>query len=161
VRIRTKVMIEAIDQIVADHEKRTVQWEAAVETWKKERVTNWKRDEWPKWNALKAYLASVSRSRGPVDYNEIKAIFGTDKYGESPKMTSFHPNLNPQLNQVKLNNGQTVNKPTGVDIDQIKAIKMMLEAVEDDVVTDTQLSKLGVKNVTPIFQKAVMLKGMA
>lgn len=158
-KIRKQKMIEAIDKIVADYDKRTAAWDKATVQWQKERVAAWKRDEWPKWVKLRDLISGSTRTKGPVLDADVAAIFGVNRYNERVNPPAYHPDLSPS-GPIKLADGSTVSKPYGVDVVQMKAMRRLLEAVVDDVVTDTQLSKLGVKNVTTIFRAAAELGGL-
>lgn len=161
-KIRKAKMIEAIDKILADHQQRTQAWEKAVEQWKRERLTAWKRDELPRFKKLQTLIAAKARGKEPITHDELLAIFpNPDRYySDQPRIKGFHPDAEPQAGSVKLANGTTVHKPTGVNIHQMSSMRKLLEAIEDDCVTDNQLSRLGVKDVTPIFRHAAELGGL-
>jgi hypothetical protein len=158
-RIRKDKMIAAIDQIVADADKRTAAYDKAAVTWEKERMKRWLQEEKPKWRELQKLISSKPSVNQVVTFDEVVAIFGRGRYDDSIKLTAYHPNLRPP-NPLELNDGRKFYKPTGIDLQQMHAMKKLLEAIEDDVVTDHALAKLGVKNVTPIFRAAVELGGL-
>jgi hypothetical protein len=157
-RIRKDKMVAAIDHIVSEQKKRQEAWEKAVVTWEKERRQEWLRVERPKWKKLQALIAQTGRTE-PITAAQLIELFPGGRYGDGWRMTPFIPDLTPN-SPITLNSGQKVSRPTGYDITQMEAMKGLLDAVDDDVVSDTVLAKLGVKNVTPIFRAAVELGGL-
>jgi len=158
-RIRKDKMIKAIDGIIADHDKRKAAWEKGLVTWEKERRQRWLREEKPKFGRLSKLITDSLKGGGVLTHEQVKEIFGVGRYDNIINLTPYQPDLMPN-SPITLNSGQKLSKPTGVDIQQMQAMKKLLEAIEDDVVTDHALAKLGVKNVTPIFRAAVELGGL-
>jgi hypothetical protein len=67
-RIRKDKMVAAIDQIVADAEKRTAAYDKAAIEWEKERLQRWLDEEKPKWRELQQLIFSKTRGKQVVTF---------------------------------------------------------------------------------------------
>lgn len=157
-RIRKDKMVKAIDYIVAEHNRRQEAYDKALVQYERERKAIWQRDMWPRYKKLQLLISSGGRTK-VITPADLQAIFAKGHYTDDYRMEPFAPDLAPPPT-LKFESGRKVERPTGVNIDQMQAMKKLLEAVEDDAVSDSVLARLGVKDVTPIFRMAVEMGGL-
>jgi hypothetical protein len=150
-------MIKAIDAIIAANKKQQAAYDTALVKWERERKQRWLTDERPKFAAMQKLVASKARGE-VITHAETLAIFGESRYN-GLNNCGFHEKVDPP-GTLQMLNGSKVSRPTGLNIPHLEAMKELLNAIEDDVVNDTSLAKLGVKDVGPIFRMAAEMGGL-
>lgn len=160
-KIRTAVLIKAIDQIIGDQEKSRTEWEKLVAQWNKENAATWRKEKWPKFVALRDKITEHARSRKPITKDDLIAIFGSYGYGRDVVYDAvFFHNEKPNTS-ITLADGTVHYRPDHINVETLKATRGLLVALADDVVTDNQITRLGFKDqILPIFQLATRLGGV-
>jgi hypothetical protein len=163
VKINKAKLAEAVTLIIKDHEQRHREWDQATARWHKERLAAWKRDEWPKWKKLQALIGSKTRTRGPITGDDLAEIFPGDRNHSAPHLEWFHPLTTRQ--SITFEDGETVYQPStrparGMTIEDVHSLKLALDAIADEFVTDTQLAKIGFKELAEVFRRTVEIGGL-
>lgn len=154
-KIKRQAVIDAIDKIVATHEKTVVEWEKATVVWRRQQAQRWMKEDKPKYAQLTKVIAKANSERRPITNEDLVGIFRSNRYGGFDLPTHDETSMLPS--EIVVGSKRTP-KPGILNTGKLGAMKALLEAVEDDFVSDSVLSRLGLKEqVTEVFRVAVTM----
>lgn len=156
-KILRQVLIDTIDRAIRDYNEQFAVWSEALEVWHQEQYDKWVADTNDKWRDVRDYLTKRTRDGRPIVYEEIEQMLGpgTSRYSRSLYDACWHRPSNPAKIVV---DGKTLTPPAIIP-GYSHALRLTLDAITDDVVSDHQLRNIGFNNLEKLFQVVVQNGG--
>lgn len=161
-KIRKQALIDAIDSAISDHQAATERYASALEYRRRQLADEWSAEALSQWRALRDHLTKAIKS-GNTDLFTETAIRNASVGNSTGSLPYYYPSYAKQLEHDSyiVVDGTRVDKPRGVDVTRLQALKAALNAIVEDELSDTQLSRMGFSTPGWIFTAAVANSGGA
>lgn len=138
---------DAIDRYTAA----SARYAEGVAKWKKQNRAKQIADTVTRQKRLRDALSKGLRSGKPLTSDQLSAALGSN----SSYVTSVGtPGANDAPRKFTLD-GVLYERPDGVPLADLRALKALLETVVEDTISDGQLQRLGFKNMGWVFRAAM------
>lgn len=155
-RIRKQALVDAIDAAIADHQTSMERYTSALDYRRRQMASEWSDESLAQWRALRDHLTKAIKSGSAALFTEpaIRAAAIGRPDGNLPYYYAGHAER-LERDQYVVVEGVRVDKPRPVDVTRLQALKAALNAIVEDELSDTQLSRMGFSTPGWIFTAAV------
>lgn len=150
--VTVKDLLEATTKTIDQYETAKSDYDAAAKIWATRDLRSRKAKAIDKQRILRDRLSEGLKAKRPLTIDELRAAVGDQ--------SSYIYNLGASVKRQDapasfVLDGVTFKRPQSVRIDDLKALKAVLEAVTDETISDAQLARLGFKNMGWVFRGLV------
>lgn len=135
-KFRTDHLISRIETIMAERMRRTQELKEQDAREAQEARDTWLREMQPHWTEFGVALQERLRSGEPVTYDIVPEALQKSSYNRNE--LHFHVPAKPVERKA--------------DIEDLRALKRMLIAVQDDHITTSGLAEIGFRDVASLFR---------
>lgn len=149
-QVSTAVLLETTTRAIERYEKARVTYDEGVRLWKAQNRKRLTEKALERQKRARDALSVGLKAKKPLTVDQLRDALGGRSYisdlgveraGDPPRR--FTVNLTDYT------------RPDGVPLADLKALKSLLESVEETTISDGQLQRLGFKNLGWIFRAAV------
>lgn len=153
-KLSRQALLAALDTVESEYKTAQEKYEAQLKGWHVERRKKWDAEMLPRWKALRDALSDAIRNRQPISTELVDEAAGPNPRGYRTHVLSeiawtADPALPYEANGVA--------RPTEPS-HQLDSLRLVLQAITDDEVSDHQLRSLGYRNLEWLFNAATVNK---
>lgn len=149
-KIIKQALLDVVNTTLDADEANAAEWKRAVEGWRERRKAAWLADKQPEWRALRDMLTASFKSGTPVTEKMLRdCLVSPGRYGGLYMTEHVYNEGASPPSEIRGVRRKQVPKT------DLLALRDLLEAIEDETITDGQLQRLGFKNMAWVFRAAV------
>lgn len=156
--VSKSAILQAIENAIAQQERRDTEYQAGLELYKREVRDTWFRESQPRWRSLRDYLSKALKNDAPIREEEVKvAMNDRGRYGVT--LPDFYNDKIP--NGSFSAGGKTYHSDRlASGLTDLYALRDFLNALENDRVTWSALKAIGFEKLEWVFRLGAKLDVM-
>lgn len=144
------VLLDATTDALDKYTKARAEYDKGAKAWKERERAKEQQRALDLQRKARDILSAGLKAKKPVGVDEIRDALGGRSY-----FTDLAPRSISDPPRRFVLDGVSYERPQGVPVDDLKALKTTLESVLEETISDGQLQRLGFKNMGWVFRAAV------